>query len=136
MDQQQGYFVGYATLEALLVTHERASALYMALVEEGRPTSNPGVVSRRTYIVASDIQQGVVRYWRYRLGSWIEVGGQPLDPVVAAQLRARGKRVDTVLRRVIGADFGLTTEAAIMSFPKALAMVDGVTGLLRVRAYN
>lgn len=131
MDPQVEHFVGYATLEAFLVTRERASALYMTQVEEGHLTSDPGVVSRRTYVVVSDVQDGVARFWRYRIGGWLEVGDQPLDPAQAAQLRARAERVKLLLTRAIREEFGLMAQAAMVSFPKTLTLLDGVTGLLR-----
>lgn len=124
------HFVGFATLEALLATHDPASPLYMVDVIESLPSGSPGVFSRCTYIVVSDFQGGVGRYWRYRIGYSTEVSGQLLDPAGAIRLRVRAERAVALLRCAISRKFNLSTQAGIVSYPKDLAMVLGDTGLL------
>jgi hypothetical protein len=131
---QKQFFVGYETLEALLSTHEHGVALYLTVMLERRPTRDPQVVARNTYVMATDVQDGVCRYWRCRLGCTGERDGIPLQPEEDERLRQHGEQVKCVLRRAIRRDFDVLVQAAVVSFPVELALLEGSTGLLHEAA--
>jgi hypothetical protein len=72
----------------------------------------------------------VARYWRCTLDRTLEVGGQPLNPPRLTELKNRAEREKALLRQAIRAQFDLTTQAGIVSYPASLALLEGTTHLV------
>lgn len=123
------FFVGYGQLEALLTTHEQGRPLYAMLASE-TATSQHNVQIVNYVLIISDVQDGVGRIWRRRVGRFSRVGEHPLErpeDVKRAHDRANAAYALLVNRLILGQR--LQVHNGTIATPKDLTVVEGDTDL-------
>jgi hypothetical protein len=130
MTTDRTVFVGFALLEDLLSTHRNDTPLYMAAPSEVRSTDTPGFGYRHTYILVADIQDGIIRYWRFAIGQCAEQAGTDLDFRSAQAIRERAERAEAELRSILKEQYQIEPQNAVPSFPLNYRFLQGGTRLI------
>jgi hypothetical protein len=130
MTDRTPFYVGFATLEELIATHQAELPIYLATPTETHTTDTVGFTYRDTYLLVSDIQQGLCRYWRMPLGRVSVHGGQSMEPERSQKILERALQTETEARKVLRARAKCEPQAAVVAFPRDLRCLDGTTDLL------
>ncbi|MFL6600764.1 MAG: hypothetical protein ACJ8R9_05480 [Steroidobacteraceae bacterium] len=131
MTDRTPFYVGFATLEELIATHQTELPIYLAAPTETHTTDTVGFSYRHTYLLVSDIQQGVCRYWRMPLGRVSEHCGESMEPELSRKILERALQTEAEVRKVLRARLQCEPQAAVVAFPRDLRYLDGTTNLLR-----
>lgn len=131
MKNNNQFWIGYARFEALLASRTAAGpkVLYLNRLVESVPSRTPNISLLRFSALAGRVDANVCRYWRYRIGD-VSVWRS----LEADERERRGHRLAEQLVDLLAAHAartGFDVELAVVTPPKAYALVDGGSELFR-----
>jgi hypothetical protein len=123
------FFVGFDTLEALLAVHRPDTPLYFTVRCLRCAADSHGCRLCMTYILVSDVQDGIARLWHMTIGQHLELGSGVLDRKLFEQNLQRADAADRDIRAFLRTRCGCDVPEAAVAVPEALRLSEGSTQL-------
>lgn len=133
MQNTHALFIGFPTFEEFLAASPRKK-IYLTKHISTKP-GEMGTQEREWQLTAAAPGDGVVHYWRMRIGSYQVIGGFPLDPAEenfekdCDEVTTSGQDLLTAIARE---DYGCSVIRGLASFPKDLVLLSGRTRLMKI----
>lgn len=121
--------IGYETAEEFIQTHRAADPVFVMSISE-TSTNKVGLTLSRTFLMLSDVRDGLGRYCRIHIGSTQVVAGFPLSDTEQQMNVEKAFSAEEAMVKHLKDNCGFLIERAAITRLDGYVMIEGQTNLI------